>query len=102
MNACVESVCPSPMMPEALAPPVAIEPLGNPAREATRTGFARAWARLARVREKNAPAIVHVHAESFYAAVEQAENPRLKGRGVLVVGEGVVASASPEAASRGV
>ena len=60
------------------------------------------WARLASPREANAPAIVHVHAESFFAAVEQAENPRLRGRGVLVVGGEVVASASPEAASRGV
>jgi DNA polymerase IV len=45
--------------------------------------------------------IVHVDVDAFFAAVEQVLDPRLRGRPVLV-GRGVVASASYEAKARGV
>jgi DNA polymerase-4 len=48
-----------------------------------------------------APKIVHVDVDAFFAAVEQVLNPRLRGKPVLV-GRGVVASASYEAKARGV
>ena len=47
------------------------------------------------------PRIVHVDVDAFFASVEQALDPRLRGRPVLV-GRGVVASASYEAKARGV
>src|SRR5215469_14105228 len=47
------------------------------------------------------PHIVHVDVDAFFASVEQALNPRLRGKPVLV-GRGVVASASYEATFRGV
>ena len=48
-----------------------------------------------------APKIVHVDVDAFFASVEQVLDPRLRGQPVLV-GRGVVASASYEAKSRGV
>ncbi len=48
-----------------------------------------------------APKIVHVDVDAFFASVEQVLNPRLRGKPVLV-GRGVVASASYEAKARGV
>src|SRR5256712_3500279 len=45
--------------------------------------------------------IVHVDVDAFFASVEQVLNPRLRGKAVLV-GRGVVASASYEAKFRGV
>ena len=47
------------------------------------------------------PKIVHVDVDAFFASVEQALDPRLRGKPVLV-GRGVVASASYEAKARGV
>jgi len=47
------------------------------------------------------PNIVHVDVDAFFASVEQVLNPKLRGKPVLV-GRGVVASASDEAKSRGV
>jgi len=47
------------------------------------------------------PKIVHVDVDAFFASVEQVLNPRLRGKPVLV-GRGVVASASYEAKARGV
>ena len=47
------------------------------------------------------PNIVHVDVEAFFASVEQVLNPKLRGKPVLV-GRGVVASASQEAKFRGV
>ncbi len=47
------------------------------------------------------PGIVHVDVDAFFASVEQVLNPRLRGKPVLV-GRGVVASASYEAKFRGV
>ena len=50
---------------------------------------------------KKAPQIVHVDVDAFFASVEQVLNPCLLGKPVLV-GRGVVASASYEAKFRGV
>ena len=47
------------------------------------------------------PKIVHVDVDAFFASVEQVLDPRLRGKPVLV-GRGVVASASYEAKARGV
>lgn len=47
------------------------------------------------------PNIVHVDVDAFFASVEQVLNPRLRGKPVLV-GRGVVASASYEAKMLGV
>jgi DNA polymerase-4 len=46
-------------------------------------------------------AILHADADSFYASVEQRDNPRLRGRPVIV-GGGVVLAASYEAKAYGV
>ena len=54
----------------------------------------------ARAAEKS-PHIVHVDVDAFFASVEQVLNPKLAGKPVLV-GRGVVASASYEAKFRGV
>lgn len=51
--------------------------------------------------ERCAPCIVHVDVDAFFASVEQVLDPRLRGKPVLV-GRGVVASASYEAKARGV
>ena len=47
------------------------------------------------------PGIVHADVDAFFASVEQVLNPRLRGKPVLV-GRGVVASASYEAKFLGV
>src|SRR5437773_9713662 len=49
-------------------------------------------------------AIVHLDADAFFASVEQAADPRLRGRPIAVGGEkrGIVASASYEARKFGV
>lgn len=47
------------------------------------------------------PRIVHADVDAFFASVEQVLDPRLRGKPVLV-GRGVVASASYEAKTRGV
>ena len=52
-------------------------------------------------RSKAIPNIVHVDVDAFFASVEQVLNPKLRGKPVLV-GRGVVASASYEAKFRGV
>lgn len=51
--------------------------------------------------ESPLPGIVHVDVDAFFASVEQVLNPKLRGKAVLV-GRGVVASASYEAKRRGV
>ncbi|HEX8974887.1 MAG TPA: DNA polymerase IV [Solirubrobacteraceae bacterium] len=47
------------------------------------------------------PSILHADLDSFYASVEQRDEPRLRGRPVIV-GRGVVLAASYEAKARGV
>ena len=47
------------------------------------------------------PTILHADLDSFYASVEQRDNPRLRGK-PIVVGAGVVLAASYEAKARGV
>jgi DNA polymerase-4 len=47
------------------------------------------------------PSILHADLDSFYASVEQRDNPRLRGRPVIV-GAGVVLAASYEAKARGI
>ncbi len=51
--------------------------------------------------DERSPKIVHVDVDAFFASVEQVLDPRLRGKPVLV-GRGVVASASYEAKARGV
>ena len=48
--------------------------------------------------------IVHLDADAFYASVEQAADPRLRGKPIAVGGEkrGIIASASYEARKFGV
>jgi len=101
MNACVESVCPTPMMPESLETRANAQAWRMPTLEATREWLGKLWLGAVGAREAKVPPVVHVRVESFYAAVEQAEIPRLRGKAVLVVSAGAVASASLEAQSRG-
>jgi DNA polymerase IV len=49
----------------------------------------------------NEATILHADADAFFASVEQRDDPRLRGRPVIV-GEGVVLAASYEAKARGV
>jgi DNA polymerase-4 len=60
-----------------------------------------AWLGLCKNSSRKIPNIVHVDVDAFFASVEQALNPKLRGKPVLV-GRGVVASASYEAKFRGV
>ena len=102
MNACVESVCPSPVRPGASKAPPVEQPCREQVRDRARAWLPDALANVIGVGNPAIPAIVHVHIESFYAAVERTENPRLRGKAVLVVGGRAVASASLEAQKRGV
>ncbi|MBI5310366.1 MAG: DNA polymerase IV [Actinobacteria bacterium] len=49
-----------------------------------------------------AATILHADLDSFYASVEQRDDPALRGRPVLVTGGGVVLAASYEAKAKGV
>jgi DNA polymerase IV len=60
-----------------------------------------AWLGLCKTPSRKIPNIVHVDVDAFFASVEQVLNPRLRGKPVLV-GRGVVASASYEAKFLGV
>jgi DNA polymerase-4 len=60
-----------------------------------------AWLGMCKSSSRKIPNIVHVDVDAFFASVEQVLNPKLRGKPVLV-GRGVVASASHEAKLRGV
>lgn len=69
---------------------------------AKRAWFPTSWLGLGKAgAAEETPHIVHVDVDAFFASVEQVLNPKLRGKPVLV-GRGVVASASYEAKSRGV
>jgi DNA polymerase-4 len=91
MEACVETVFPTTLDPNALSLPEApVEPSkSQPAPHS------------APISPDPIPNIVHVDVDAFFASVEQVLNPKLRGKPVLV-GRGVVASASYEAKLQGV
>src|SRR6185503_8006984 len=57
---------------------------------------ARTIAATAATGGRTPPAVLHLDIDAFFASVEQARDPRLKGRPVIV-GNGVIASCSYEA-----
>src|SRR4051794_35872071 len=57
--------------------------------------------RMARIRSSESASILHADLDSFFASVEQRDDPRLRGRPVIV-GAGVVLAASYEAKAYGV
>jgi DNA polymerase-4 len=110
MNACVENAAPvllttpenefeTPVQAANRAEIAAAANVGAPEK---RAWFPTRWLGRdkARAMEKS-PHIVHVDVDAFFASVEQVLNPKLAGKPVLV-GRGVVASASYEAKFRGV
>ena len=86
MDVCIENVFPAVAMP--------FNPFHEDAREEKGHGADAS-------RPKAIPNIVHVDVDAFFASVEQALDPKLRGKPVLV-GRGVVASASYEAKICGV
>jgi len=86
MEACIENVSPAPAF---LAASLPVEVLHAPADPRPSAGGAKI------------PNIVHVDVDAFFASVEQVLNPKLREKPVLV-GRGVVASASYEAKLQGV
>ena len=86
MDVCIENVFPAVAMPF------------NSFHEDAREGKGRG---ADAPRSKTIPNIVHVDVDAFFASVEQVLNPKLRGKPVLV-GRGVVASASYEAKACGV
>ncbi len=125
MNACVENVVPVTAVPpaaqgEPASPAAALNnisapdkkplealPATAPSEKAAvpaekRSWFSNNWLGVGKARPaKEMPHIVHVDVDAFFASVEQLLNPKLRGKPVLV-GRGVVASASYEAKFRGV
>src|SRR5258705_2983481 len=56
---------------------------------------------MGRIRSRESASILHADLDSFFASVEQRDDPRLRGRPVIV-GGGVVLAASYEAKAFGV
>ncbi len=79
---------------------ILVAPQAEGAMESAPRSFAN-WFGLSKSRVSKIPNIVHVDVDAFFASVEQVLNPKLRGKPVLV-GRGVVASASYEAKMRGV
>jgi len=108
METCVENavpealdvICNPPASPVPQGLSSAAIPAAPQAVESTPKSFAN-WFGLSKSRVSKFPNIVHVDVDAFFASVEQVLNPRLRGKPVLV-GRGVVASASYEAKMRGV
>jgi DNA polymerase-4 len=73
----------------------------QPVVEGKRWWVPAIWHELGRTRAAKKPQIVHVKVDELFASVEQVLNRKLRGKAVLV-GRGVVASASCEARSHGV
>lgn len=86
MEACVETAFPAPSPSPISLPEEPVQP--SQAQPAPSCGGP-------------IPNIVHVDVDAFFASVEQVLNPKLRGKPVLV-GRGVVASASYEAKLQGV
>ncbi len=117
MNACVENASPeflttpnseyvSPVQSAnraEIAAALAVAPTSTAATTPEkRAWFPTRWLGRDKVRAaEKSPHIVHVDVDAFFASVEQVLNPKLAGKPVLV-GRGVVASASYEAKFRGV
>jgi hypothetical protein len=111
MDACVENaapealdvICHHPASPVAQDFSPAVFPAAMPDEGAMEKGswFFANWLGLNKSRGSKIPNIVHVDVDAFFASVEQVLNPKLRGKPVLV-GRGVVASASYEAKMRGV
>src|SRR5262245_59935541 len=91
MEPCVETVFPA-LNPSAISLPEAlvVPPQAQPAPSCGGSNL-----------PVPIPTIVHVDVDAFFASVEQVLNPKLRGKSVLV-GRGVVASASYEAKLQGV
>jgi len=90
MDVCLENVFPAVAMPP--------DPFTEDARESKNPGPERLSYSGA---VNRIPNVVHVVVDAFFASVEQVLNPKLRGKPVLV-GRGVVASASDEAKMCGV
>jgi DNA polymerase IV len=99
MIACVENIGPArkPVMPVVRLPQAE-----SAHRKVAGASLAAGWLSFFGKAAAQLPHIVHVHVDSFYAAVEQVRNPRLRGKAVVVLDRGAVASASLEAHRRGV
>lgn len=89
MDVCVENIFPAVAMP--------FNPFHDDAREEKSPRSEDRGCRNGHL----IPNIVHVDVDAFFASVEQVLNPKLRGKPVLV-GRGVVASASYEAKMHGV
>ena len=77
------------------------------AADEKRSWFPTRWLGLGKTRAaEKTPHIVHVDVDAFFASVEQAQHPHLRGRPVIVCGDpsrrGVVTAASYEARPSGV
>ena len=98
MEACVENVF---TIPPQIADRLEQQEVRSITEPRPQAASLSNWFGLKKERPAKMPHIVHVDVDAFFASVEQVLNPRLQGKPVLV-GRGVVASASYEAKSLGV